>query len=142
MELADRAAIVDVATGYATAVDSRDWVALAGLFTEDAHWVYPPTGEDLTGPAAIASYIRKSIERLDASQHLLGNHVVTIDGDEARHTCYFHAQHVLLGLPDGETYFSGGRYEDQLRRTPEGWRLTYRTVVSVWREGNVAVVRG
>ena len=139
-ELTDRAAILDVVVGYATAVDTRDWAALAALFTDDAHWKYPAAGEDLAGPAAIVARISRSIGGLDATQHLIGNHVITVHGDEAEHTCYFHAQHVRHGLAAGENYVAAGRYEDRLRRTPEGWRLSHRVIDSVWHEGNPAVI--
>jgi hypothetical protein len=63
-----------------------------------------------------------------------------VHGDEAEHTCYDQAQHVRLGLPDGEQFLGGGRYNDRLRRTPDGWRFTYRRITSVWSEGNPAVI--
>jgi hypothetical protein len=34
-----------------------------------------------------------------------------------------------------------GRYEDQLVRTPAGWRIHHRVLTVMWREGNLAVVR-
>ncbi|RMI31470.1 nuclear transport factor 2 family protein [Nocardia stercoris] len=79
------------------------------MFTEDAHWVYPQAGDDVVGRAAIVARVGSGIDRLDATQHLLGNHVVAVDGELARHVCYFHAQHVWRGLPDGELFLSGTR---------------------------------
>jgi hypothetical protein len=76
----------------------------------------------------------------DAAHHLNGNHVAAVHGDEAEHTCYYQAQHVRLGLPDGEKFLGGGRYDDRLRRTPDGWRFTHRRITSVWSEGNPAVI--
>jgi hypothetical protein len=63
-----------------------------------------------------------------------------VHGDEAGHTCYYQAQHVRLGLPAGEKFLSGGRYDDRLRRTADGWRFTHRRITSVWSEGNPAVI--
>jgi ketosteroid isomerase-like protein len=140
-ELTDRAAILDVVIAYATALDGRDWEALAGLFTEDARWEYRASGEQVRGSQAIAARIRPALEHLDATQHLNGNHVITVHGDEAEHTCYYHAQHVRRGLPDGELFLGAGRYEDRLRRTPDGWRLTDRVLISSWSAGNPAVLR-
>ena len=56
--------------------------------------------------------------------------------------CYYQAQHVRLGLPGGEKFLGGGRYDDRLRRTPDGWRFTHRRITSVWSEGNPAVISG
>ncbi len=63
-------------------------------------------------------------------------------GDEAGHTCYYQAQHVRLGVAGGERFLAGGRYDDRLRRTHEGWRFTHRAIISVWSEGNPAVITG
>ncbi|NED78935.1 nuclear transport factor 2 family protein [Streptomyces sp. SID11233] len=100
-ELTDRAAIVDAVIAYATALDTRDWAALGALFTDDARWEYSGSEERLHGPDAIVTRIRTSLERIDATQHLNGNHVAAVHGDEAEHTCYYQAQHVRHGLPDG-----------------------------------------
>ncbi|HEX3713194.1 MAG TPA: nuclear transport factor 2 family protein [Trebonia sp.] len=139
-ELADRAAIVDVVTAYATSLDTRDWERLGSLFTADACWEYSGSAQRLTGPEAIVGRISASLGRFDATHHLNGNHVAVVHGDEAGHTCYYQAQHVRWGLPGGEKFLSGGRYEDRLRRTPDGWRFTQRKIVSVWTDGNPAVI--
>lgn len=136
----DRAAIVDVVVAYATALDTRDWKMLGTLFTEDASWAYSGgSGERLVGRDAILARISASIERYDVTHHLNGNHVVVVNGDEAEHTCYFQAQHVRRGLPGGENLLAGGRYDDRLRRTPDGWQFTRRDITKVWSEGNPAV---
>ena len=139
-ELADRAGIVDAVIAYATAVDTRDWTGLGALFTEDACWEYHGSGERLSGPGMIVARISVSVGRFDATHHLNGNHRTAVQGDEAEHTCYYQAQHVRLGLPDGEKFLAGGRYDDRLRRTRDGWRFTYRGITSIWTEGNPAVI--
>jgi 3-phenylpropionate/cinnamic acid dioxygenase small subunit len=139
-ELADRAAIVDAVISYATALDTRDWERLGSLFTDDACWEYSGSGERISGPTAIVARISTSLERFDATHHLNGNHVAAVHGDEAEHTCYYQAQHVRLGLPGGEKFLGGGRYDDRLRRTPGGWRFTHRRITSVWSEGNPALI--
>ena len=135
----DRAAIVDVVVAYATALDTKDWKMLGEVFTEDASWEYSGSDEPLRGRDAIVARLGAGVERYDAPRHLDGNHVAVVHGDEAEHTCYFQAQHVRRGLPDGETILVGGRYDDRLRRTPDGWRLTHREVTKVWSQGNPTV---
>ncbi|SEO21586.1 nuclear transport factor 2 family protein [Actinacidiphila rubida] len=138
-EYRDRAAIVDVAVAYATALDTRDWTLLGSVFAEDASWAYSGSGEQVRGRDAILARLSAGMGHYDATHHLNGNHVVVVHGDEAEHTCYFQAQHVRRGLPGGENLLAGGRYEDRLRRTPDGWRITHREVTKVWSEGNPAV---
>jgi len=84
--------------------------------------------------------VSRTLEPLDASQHLLGNTVVDVDGDDATSICYFQAQHVRAGTPGGDTYFIAGSYADRLVRTPQGWRIAERVQAYLWRDGNRAVV--
>lgn len=134
--LTDRAAIVDVAVAYATALDTKDWAALGPLFTPDATWAYG-SAEQLTGSDAIVARLAQTLQPLHITQHLHGNHAVTLRGDEAEHTCYVHAQHVGR---DGEKFLGAGRYADRLRRTPDGWRFTQRLLTAMWSDGNPTVL--
>ncbi|MFC5180842.1 nuclear transport factor 2 family protein [Actinomadura harenae] len=137
-QITDRSAILEVATRYAAALDAKDWAELGSLFTEDATWEYAGDGAPLPAPDAVAR-ISLVLQPLQATQHLLGNHMVKVDGDEAEHTCYVQAQHVGQG---GQKYLGAGRYTDRLRRTNEGWRFTRRTLVSVWSDGDPSVLAG
>ena len=77
----------------------------------------------IEGVDGIVERSRGALEPLDASQHLLGNIVVEVNGDDATSVCYFQAQHVRAGTPGGDTYFIAGSYADRLVRTPQGWRI-------------------
>jgi ketosteroid isomerase-like protein len=136
--LADRQAIVDLTVDYCWALDDRDWDALDRVFTPDA------TAEllaDLAGVEAIKARVRRALEPLDDSQHLVATHQVRIDGDRATCRCYLQAQHVRRGVEGGENYIVAGRYEDEMVRTADGWRIARRVLVPMWTEGNPAVVR-
>ena len=139
-QITDRTDVLDVVVAYATALDTRDWTALGTLFTANASWEYADTGHRLVGPARIVDFIRAGLHGIDITQHLNGNHVVRLLGDEAEHTCYFQAQHVRVGTPGGDTFLGAGRYRDRLRRTSDGWRFTDRVLTSMWRTGNPAVL--
>ena len=93
------------------------------------------------GIESIIERISTALDPLDASQHLMGNHLVVVSGDRATCRCYLQAQHVRHGAPGGSNYIVAGRYEDDLVRTPEGWRIRRRVLVVTWTDGNVAVVR-
>ena len=138
-ELADRAEIHDVIVRYGWAIDTKDWALLKNCFTGAPAFVHP--GGRLEGIEAILARTRGALEPLDASQHLLGNVVAEVDGDTARATCYFQAQHVRAGTPGGDTYVIAGSYTDTLARTPDGWKIAERVQVYLWRDGNRAVVR-
>jgi 3-phenylpropionate/cinnamic acid dioxygenase small subunit len=137
--LLDRAEIIDVCVRYATALDSRQWELLATCFEPDARVEFEGF-EPVAGIEALVATCRAVLEPLDATQHLIGNHVVTVDGDEAHSQCYLQAQHVRSGAPGGDNYIMAGTYTDDLRRGADGWRITRRRLSITWTSGNPAVV--
>jgi ketosteroid isomerase-like protein len=137
--LFDERDIVAVAKRYCRALDTKDWPLLEAVFTPDAT-AYLGNNTELVGIAAVVGRIRAALEHLDISQHLVGNHDVAIDGDAATHSCYLQAQHVRRAADGGPNYIVAGRYEDQLVRTDDGWRIVHRRLVVMWTEGNVTVV--
>jgi ketosteroid isomerase-like protein len=139
--LLDERDIVAVVHRYCRALDTKDWPLLASVFLPDATADLSTPGE-LVGLDAIVARIRTALEHLDDSQHLVGNHEVSVDGDIATHRCYLQAQHVRRAATGGPNYLVGGRYEDRLVRTAEGWRIAHRTLTVMWTDGNLAVARG
>src|SRR5215207_8693050 len=115
--LIDRQEIADLLVRYTFGLDNRDWDTVRSCFTDMPLFIHP--GGRVEGDA-IVDRARGALEQLDASQHLLGNVVVEVDGDSARSTCYFQAQHVRVGTPGGDTYIIAGSYTDTLVRTPGG----------------------
>ncbi len=139
--LIDERNIVAVATDYTWALDEHRWDDLRNVFTPEAT-ANLSSPDSLVGVDAIIGRVRAALEPLDDSQHLVGNHRVVVDGDTATHRCYLHAQHIRRAANGGPTYIVAGRYEDELARTPDGWRITHRALIVMWTDGNTAVVRG
>jgi ketosteroid isomerase-like protein len=138
--LLDERDIVALAGRYCRALDTKNWSQLSEVFLPDATAVLGAPNQ-LVGRDAITHRIRMALEYLDDSQHLVGNHEVTVDGNTGTHRCYLQAQHVRE-VPDGSpNYMIAGRYEDRVQRTPDGWRIAHRTLTVMWSEGNLAVVR-
>lgn len=135
----DRFAIIDVTFRYCWALDSRDLGGLDSVFLEDAQ--ADLLAPRLIGREAIRARIASAINPLDATQHTVTNHMITVDGDRATCRCYLHSQHVRKVAEGSPNYVVAGRYEDELVRTPDGWRIALRRLVPVWSEGNLEVVR-
>jgi 3-phenylpropionate/cinnamic acid dioxygenase small subunit len=138
-ETADRLDVAAVLARYCEALDDRRWELLGEVFTSDASCDYGSVGTP-TGVEEIAGAIRRTIGDLDATQHLIGNVQVQVDGDTATASCYLLSQHVRKGQAGGETYLLGGRYVDELVRTPDGWRISFRRLHRMWADGNRDVV--
>jgi ketosteroid isomerase-like protein len=137
--LLDKQAITEACYRYGIALDSRDWSRLATCFTPDAEAYYmdlPPCH----GYQAIEDTCRGALSPLTATQHLIANVTVDLDGDEANSICYLQAQHVKTGTPGGDNFIIAGRYLDVFVRTAEGWRIRERRLEAIWTDGNPAVV--
>jgi hypothetical protein len=137
-DLLDRQEIAELCIRYTFALDTKDWALLESCFAPSPAFVHP--GGRLEGFDEILGRTSAALNPLDATQHLLGNIDVEVDGDTARSSCYFHAQHVRAGTPGGDLYVIAGRYQDTLIRTDAGWRITERVQTYQWRNGNRAVV--
>ncbi|WP_139114674.1 nuclear transport factor 2 family protein [Rhizorhabdus dicambivorans] len=141
MDLATLLAERDISglvTRYAKALDDADWKAFHGLFAEqvaiDTSGLrgVPPSVMDRD---AWVARVRGTVEQFERVLHYSTNHVVEIDGD--RGACHSHAQNVHDYLLDGETrhFVVHGRYTHEVRRTPQGWRISAVRLAFVMREG-------
>lgn len=137
-ELVDERAIIGLAVRYCRAVDARDHEALRDLFVP--HATARLADDDLVGVDAIIEQCRVTLDPLDVTQHLVGGHLVTIDGDAATSECDLQAQHVRKGTEGGSRFLLGGRYRDRCIRTADGWRITHRDLDITWFSGNPAVL--
>ncbi len=139
--LQDKQEIAELCYRYGLTLDSHDWIGFATLFTSDANAFYldmPPC----RGYQAIEDTCRAALAPMSATQHLISNVVVRLDGDQAESSCYLQAQHVKAGTPGDDNFIIAGRYDDRLVRTPDGWRIRERRLALIWTSGNPAVAGG
>ncbi|WKN47016.1 nuclear transport factor 2 family protein [Nocardioides sp. Arc9.136] len=124
-QLEDEREITHLITGYGPLVDAGAAEDVAALWTEDG--VYDVDEVFLDGGKAIRRMVESPghqgwIER--GCAHFIGPPRVSIDGDEAVAVCH------SLMVVNGEQGFRVRRATAnhwQLRRTPQGWRVTVRT---------------
>ena len=139
MSLVDERAIIQLTIDYAWALDTSDWDALRRVFTPDVV-AHLGTGEQI-GIEAVIEKCSGALGPLDDSQHIVTNQQVTVDGDTATCRAYLHAQHIRRQTEGGDLFVVAGRYEDQLVRTANGWRIKARDLIVMWTDGNPEVVR-
>jgi hypothetical protein len=137
--MSDRDDIIDLAVRYTWALDTKNLDDLRNVFLADA--TADLRGVECEGVDAIISRIGGSVLRLDATQHLVGNHQVTVDGDTGTHRCHLQSQHVRRGADGGDNFIVGGYYQDRVVRTTDGWRIAHRLMQQTWSEGNPGVVK-
>jgi hypothetical protein len=119
--VSDREDITDVLVRYATGIDSRDWALFRTCFTDDARFDYGGIGT-WDDPDAITDYMRRS--HSGPSLHRLTNFVIDVDGDQATSRTYVDA--VVMGPKGFGVVNTFGWYDDELRRTADGWRIAFR----------------
>jgi len=136
--LVDEQAVVALTIAYCWALDTGRFEDLRDVFLPDAT---ASLLEERAGIDSIIERISGALSPFDDSQHMVSNHQVVIDGDRATCRCYLQAQHVRHAAEGGPNYIIAGRYEDDLERTPAGWRISRRVLTPMWTDGNPAVVR-
>jgi len=140
----DEHAVQAVLLRYATALDTRDWGKLRSCFVPDVVATYDSIG-DLQGYEAVERLCRTALEPLAATQHVVSNVEVSIDGDRAAARCNLQSTHVRT-TPSGDNFVIAGVYTDELIRTPDGWRIARRSLRRVWTTGRLhdpaAALRG
>ena len=127
--LADRIAVEDLLTRYATAVDRRDWDRYRSVFTDDAEIDYTSAGGIAGTLDEIVEFLTTTMDMFEMTQHLISNIDLAVDGDSATVTAMFNNP---MRLPDGETWFTGGWYHHDLVRTSDGWRSRHLREESAW----------
>ena len=141
-QLTDRVEIEELLVRYSRALDLRRFDELEGIFTADGEFDAGGLGHP-HGPAAIREMIEGTLTGLDATQHLLGKSTVefSADGDSAEVRTYLISQHIRESAPGPvKHYFLGGEYADRVVRTPGGWRIAYRRLDRMWKQGDRAVI--
>ena len=140
--ISDRIEIEELLVRYSRALDYRTFGDLEGIFTADATFDAGGLGAP-TGPAAIRAMIEGTIGHLDATQHLVGKSIIEFaeGGDAAEVRTYLISQHIRESTPGPvKHYFLGGEYYDRVVRTPDGWRIAYRRLDRMWKQGDRAVL--
>jgi ketosteroid isomerase-like protein len=125
---------------YCRCLDGFDLDALldevyAPDVVDDRHHGAPLSGHQdvLQGHEDIRRYFTRAFESVEALAHMLTNVDVYVDGDRADASSRVLAFHWLRSTSDqGPTrpadFVMMGTYDDELRRTPDGWRITRRDV--------------
>jgi uncharacterized protein (TIGR02246 family) len=117
----DHQAIRVLTARYNQAADAGDLDAYAACFTENGILELPGLAT-LQGPEALKAMIAALGF---PTRHMTSDAIIEVDGDYATQTCAF----VLYGRARHQNELkivTTCRYEDQLARTPNGWRFTKR----------------
>jgi hypothetical protein len=136
----DELAIMKLLGKLARAQDDLDVAAYKSCFAERVMLTAAAASPDWS-PREIpidelAKMVFANISRLDAGHHMICNHIIDVDGDEATCLADFYAVGILI--EDGRTSsaFAGGRNFVRLRRQGAGWVIFERSASVRYRGGD------
>lgn len=143
--LLDKHQIEQVYIRYCEIVDSKLFDAMDEVFLAECQGDYTQAlGPDVISPnreSLIASMYANlgAGSNCGATQHNVNNFRISIAGDTAKAKVNYYAVHRGLRDFEGELYSMWGQYEDDLRRTANGWRVSHRVYFCFLSEGPAGV---
>ncbi len=137
--LLDRAEISDVQLRYATGLDSRDWPLFRSCFADEIETdftsIFGGTPRKVSADKWTEA-ARRTLSGLAATQHMITNHVITVDGDNATCVAYVQARHYLPNDTGDSTQNMFGYYTNRFVRTRDGWKIRACKLSLSWQTGN------
>ena len=132
LTLLDRMEIIDVENRYAMGVDTRDAELHGSCFTEELE--VDMSGMGMGEPLKIsgkawAEQAVSLVSGFEATQHIITNHRISIEGDQATCVAYVQATHQN---PDS-VWTVAGYYTNKLVRTAEGWKINRLKLTPMWQ---------
>jgi hypothetical protein len=144
--LQDRMDITDVLYRYASTIDRFDLDGLRTVLTDDL-WAQYGNAEPVSGGDAVVRWIGEMTANVVWQHHLLSVYHVDVDGDRASALVYHTSHQVFDDAPDTAKLLVG-RYQTELRREADGWRISRLVLELLWGEekadatGYLALVGG
>ena len=130
--LQDRMDITDVLSRYASTIDHFDRAGLRSVLADDL-WAQYGNADPVVGGDAVAAWIGEAIANVVWQHHLLSVYHVEVDGDRASALVYHTSHQVFEDDPDTAKLLVG-RYHNELRREPGGWRISRLVLEILWGE--------
>src|SRR5215213_2426426 len=130
--LQDRADITEVLYRYASTIDRFHLAGLRRVLADDV-WAQYGNADPVVGGDAVARWIGEAIAPVVWQHHLLSVYHVEVEGDRASALVYHTSHQVFEDDPDTAKLLVG-RYHNELRREPDGWRISRLVLEILWGE--------
>ena len=138
-EMSERDDVRDTVTGMLHAIDALDWDGVAAALAAKLHVDYSSLfgggAESLTAEALLQRW-RGLVPGFDATQHLTGPVLVSVDGDTATADTHVRGYHQVAGTDGGSVWQVAGHYAMELTRDADRWRITSITLQTFYQEGD------
>ena len=121
--------ITELIYTYMRGLDRRDEALLHSVFFDDAFCEYGFTN---CGAKAFVDFALDALKAHTANQHMAGNILIDIEGDEAFGEVYFNAYHKVKTDNGFDDLLIAGRYLDRYEKRDGVWKFSYRSEVVDW----------
>ncbi|MBO2454387.1 nuclear transport factor 2 family protein [Actinomadura barringtoniae] len=132
--------IIETVNRFGWHADRREWDELEAIFTDTVALDYTSLngGEPAAlSPKEIVGAWSQTLGAFDATQHLIANHIVTVDGERAVCTASFQATHRLANPFGSPLWTLGGTYRFDLVKAGENsWKISAVVMTATWADGN------
>jgi SnoaL-like domain len=127
--LLDKQEIYELSCKYMRGLDRLDEKLLLSVFCDDAWCDYGFT----SGLAPeFVSFCIAALREHEANQHMIGNVLIDLDGEQAFGEVYFQAYHKVMAKSGFEDIIIAGRYLDRYERREGQWKFAYRSERVDW----------
>ena len=121
----DKVDIQETISLYHEGGSTADWDQVIATFVPDGIWEVPALRIRSEGHAAIRETMTALMAPIEYLVQINAPAIIAVDGDSAsarsliRECAKFHGQSGVIDVV--------GQFNDELRRTPNGWRFSHRT---------------
>jgi 3-phenylpropionate/cinnamic acid dioxygenase small subunit len=138
-ELRAREAIRDTLSAYASGIDLRDWPRYRACFTEELDVDFESfsgsPGRTISAEDWVSA-VKIGLTGFQSTQHLISNHRIAVEGDEASCIANVQAYHYLPNDEVEDLYTLGGYYENRLVRDAGSWKIRACRLTVTWTRGD------
>lgn len=130
--LRDREVIKNLYKRYAFGVDSIDFELVRSVFHPDCVCVGTAEQGELDD---YLDGLEEALHAWDASMHFVGNQYVEVDGDKGHVESWVVGYHMEADDSPLEHLVLGLRYQDDLIRVGDDWKIIRRETAKQWHTG-------
>ena len=135
----DRFKIIETMNKYAIGIDTKDYLLFRSIFLDDVKVkvIFDPNWRE-EGEVSFNSkedwvaYVKESIDQYRATQHMLGNSMISFDGEIAVVRTDLQATHYYIDNPEVKTVL-WGFYETHMVKD-QNWKIIKHILTSIGSE--------
>jgi len=121
--------LYELACKYMRGLDRLDRELLLSVFHQDGWCEY---GFSNCKATEFVDFAIDALSGHEANQHMIGNTLFEVEGDEAFGEVYFNAYHKIAGENGFEDVVIAGRYLDRYEKRDGQWKFAYRSERVDW----------